>query len=242
MTDKKEKKEVKKKSTTTKTTKATKKAVKSTVKAKKVVKGDNAKVKTKTKPNGLNDKEKAKTKVGRPIELDHELAIKLMRDEIKDYLATRNQTEKYFAIIPTSDTSSVVKGRAFTTVNDLALMCGVCTETLRNHCNARDDDGKIINKELHQTFKMFKDLCRSQLERGGLTGAYPSNVVAFLGSSNYDMIPKNASQIESSVEIKSLDKFYKELDDVYNDEILRVEEQKQAMLQRKKELEEMDEE
>lgn len=233
-------KEVKKKNINSKTTKATKKAVKSTAKTKKVVKSDNAKVKAKAKPNGLNDKERAPTKRGRPFEFDHDLAIKLMRDEIKDYLATRNQTEKYFAIIPTSDTSSVVKGRAFTTVNDLALMCGVCTETLRNHCNARDDDGKIINEELHQTFKMFKDLCRSQLERGGLSGAYPSNVVAFLGSSNYDMVPKNSSQIEQTVEVKSLDKFYQELDEVYNVEMDRVQEQEQEMLQRKAELDSME--
>lgn len=188
-----------------------------------------------------SSEKKWEVKKGRPQKFDPELAIQLMEEEIESYLRNRKKEGRYFEMLPTNDNGGVtLRGKPFMTLGVVALMCGVDIDTFIEHCNAKNDDGSIKNEQLFGSYKRFKNIGQIQLLEGGMAGAYNSNIVTFLGNVNYGMIPK--TQVEQSVEIKSMDNVYSELDKLHAAEQQRVEAQKQSMLERKARLDAMEKE
>lgn len=124
----------------------------------------------------------------------------------------------------------------------IALMCGVDIDTFLAHVNAKNEDGSLKNEQLFGSYKAFKDLSQTRLIEGGAAQAYSPNYVAFVGNVNYGMIPKQ--QVESTVEIKSMDKVYAELDSILasGKEEARISSQKAEMEARKTLLDEEDKE
>lgn len=179
------------------------------------------------------------TKLGRPQKFDPELAVQIMEEEIAEYLRDRKKEGRYFEMLPTNDNGGVaLRGKPFTTVGTIALMCGVDIKTFIRHVNDKNEDGSLKNIQLWESYERFKDLNQLRLLEGGAAGAYSSNYVSFVGNVNYGLIPKN--QVEQTVEIKSMDKVYQQLDQIYDKEIERQETEKQAMAKRKAELDAME--
>ena len=178
---------------------------------------------------------KWETKQGAPFKLDVDKAVKIMEDEIQKYLAN-NKTENMFTKIPTGENTAVLKGNVdFLTLDEIALMCGVAIETLKKYAVAKNDDGSWKNEQLNRSYDRYKTLEKILLQKGGLTGAYPSNVVAFLLSANHGLTPKTAteSKVESTIDVRSMDAVYEQLDNIHNKELERIEEQRAEMEKRK---------
>ncbi|MDP8170284.1 hypothetical protein QJU96_03130 [Pasteurella skyensis] len=173
--------------------------------------------------------EKWATKKGRPVKLNIDLATELLNKEIDYYLVTQDDEDKYFAIINTG-ASVVVKAKSFTTLSDIALTLGTTRKTLIDNATAKDKQGRLKNEALYDAYMRFKDVCEAQLIRGGLSGAYNSNMVTFLCNVNHGMIPRK--EVEQTVQVKSMDSVYKELDEIYNQEQERLAKQEQAMKER----------
>lgn len=171
------------------------------------------------------------TKMGSPIKFDADKAIALMQAEIDKYM--RGEMHCY-EVIPLSDTKSTLIGKSYPLLFDIAIKMGLSRETLTNYCTEKNEDGSLKNKQLFDTYKAFKELGESMLIKGGLSGVYDSRVVQFVGNVNYGMIPKQ--QVEQSVEIKSMDKVYAELDKHHEAEEARVRNQKAEMEARKQRL------
>lgn len=173
-----------------------------------------------------------KTKLGRPQKFDPELAIRIMEEEIDKHIRERNKEGRYFEMLPTNENGGVtLRGKPFMTVGTVALMCGVSTQAFLLNVNDKNEDGSIKNAQLFESYQRFKDLGQIKLIEGGAAGAYSSNYVSFVGNVNYGLIPKN--QVEQTVEIKSMDKIYQNLDQIYGKELQRQEEEKQTMVERK---------
>ncbi|RZN55099.1 hypothetical protein [Avibacterium paragallinarum] len=149
------------------------------------------------------------TKRGRPYKFDPDLAIEKMEAAINDYVEGKL---KYYELIQKDSEGKKmdILGVAFPTITRMALLCGVDEQTFTDNCTAKNEDGSIKNKQLFGAYKRFKDLGKTMLVEGGLVGMYDSRLVQFLGNVNYDLIPKQ--QVESTVEVKSMDKVYEELD------------------------------
>lgn len=193
------------------------------------------------KKTGLDDPTPWKTKLGRPVEFDAELAIELLEGEIAEYLANRKKAMAYWEELPTNTNGGVTyRGKPFTTVGTIALACGVDVNTLIAHVNAKNEDGSLKNEQLFRSYQRFKDLGQIRLIEGGASGAYSPNFVAFVGNVNYGMIPKQ--QVEQTVEIKSMEAVYQQLDAIHNKELERLEEQKKEMMERKALLDQMEDE
>lgn len=193
----------------------------------------------------VSDKQKNtmlwETKRGRPQKFDPELAIQIMEEEIDKYIRERNREGRYFEMLPINDNGGVtLRGKPFMTVGTVALMCGVSTQAFLMNINAKNDDGSLKNAQLFESYQRFKDLGQIRLLEGGAAGAYSPNYVAFVGNVNYGLIPKN--QVEQTVEIKSMDKVYQNLDKIYQTELDRQTQEKQAMIERKAILDAMEEE
>lgn len=183
------------------------------------------------------------TKLGRPRKFDPDYAIQVMEEEIISYIQSRGKEGAYWETLPGNSEGAVVyKAKPFTTVGAIALMCGVDINTFLGHVNAKNEDGSLKNEQLFRSYKAFKDLGQIRLLEGGAAQAYSPNYVAFVGNVNYGMIPKQ--QIESKVEIKSMDKVYAELDAILASgaEVERIANQKAEMEARKALLDEEDEE
>lgn len=181
------------------------------------------------------------TKLGRPRRFDPEFAIKVMEEEIISYIQSRNKEGQYWETLPGNSEGAIVyKAKPFTTVGAIALMCGVDINTFLGHVNAKNEDGSLKNEQLFRSYKAFKDLGQIRLIEGGAAQAYSPNYVAFVGNVNYGMIPKQ--QVESTVEIKSMDKVYAELDSILasGKESERISAQKAEMEARKALLDEED--
>lgn len=174
------------------------------------------KVKRKAKASAAISKRELKleegqweTKRGRPYKFDPDLAIEKMEAAINDYVEGKL---KYYELIKKDSEGKKmdILGVAFPTITRMALLCGVDERTFTDNCMAKNPDGSIKNEQLFRTFNKFKDLGKAMLVEGGLVGMYDSRIVQFLGNVNYDLVPKQ--QVESTVEVKSMDKVYEELD------------------------------
>lgn len=199
----------------------------------------NEEEKRKGKTNKKEREIKWEIKRGRPQKFDPDLAIQIIEEEIVDYLKNRKKEGRYWEMLPTNDNGGVaLKGKPFTTVGTIALMCGVDIDTFLLHVNAKNEDGSLKNEQLFGSYKRFKNLAQLKLIEGGASGAYSSNFVAFVGNVNYGMIPKQ--QVEQSVEIKSMDKIYADLNQLHQQEVDRLEQQRQETMKRKLELDTMD--
>lgn len=181
-----------------------------------------------------------KTKRGRPQKFDPDYAVEVIEEEIAEYLANRKKNGQYWEEIITNPTTGAVtlRGKPFTTVNAIALMCGVDVKTFIRHVEDKNEDGSLKNVQLWESYNRFKDLGQLRLIEGGAAGAYAPNYVQFVGNVNYGMIPKQ--QVEQTVEITAIDKRFAELDEIYKTELDRVEQQKAEMAKRKAELDAMD--
>lgn len=186
--------------------------------------------------------QKEKRSVGRPMVFSSEKAINIMQDQISKYLEKNDKQELFFKAIPTSETTATIKGNVnFITLGEVALMCGVSEDTLANHAKAVNEDGTPKNPELAECYEMYKSFCKMLIEKGALCGSYQSNVATFLLSANYGLTPKSALETENNtkLEVQGMDELYKALDNVYDENLQRLENQKEAMLVRKQELDEL---
>ncbi|THA09400.1 hypothetical protein [Rodentibacter pneumotropicus] len=174
------------------------------------------------------------TRLGRPRKFDPNFAIQVMEEEIIKFIENEGKEGQYWETLPSNSEGGIVyKAKPFKTVGAIALMCGVDITTFLRHVNEKNEDGSLKNKQLYQSYKAFKDLGQTKLIEGGAAQAYSPNYVAFVGNVNYGMIPKQ--QVESTVEIKSMDKVYAELDSILSkgEETKRVTDQKAEMEARK---------
>ncbi len=174
------------------------------------------------------------TRLGRPRKFDPNFAIKIMEEEIIKYIENQDKEGQYWEALPTNGEGGVTyRAKPFKTVGAIALMCGVDINTFIRHVNAKNEDGSLKNKQLFRSYKTFKDLGQTKLIEGGATQAYSPNYVAFVGNVNYGMVPKQ--QVESTIEVKSMDKIYAELDTILatGKEVERITAQKAEMEARK---------
>lgn len=176
------------------------------------------------------------TKVGRPRVLDPDYAVNLMEKEIERYVSGEMTT---YEEIPVGN-GFKLKPIAPPTLIDIALKCGVTVETLHRHAEEKNEDGSLKNKQLFDTINVYRQMTLAQLMKGGLTRDYDARVVEFLANVNHGMIPR--SQVEQKVEISPMDKVYEELDGIYSGEEQRLNNQRQEMMKRKAELDEMNKE
>ena len=177
------------------------------------------------------------TRLGRPRKFDPNFAIRIMEEEIIKYIENQGKEGQYWEALPTNGEGGVTyRAKPFKTVGAIALMCGVDIDTFLIHVNARNEDGSLKNAQLFGSYKAFKDLGQTKLIEGGATQAYSPNYVSFVGNVNYGMIPKQ--QVESTVDIKSMDKVYAKLDTILasGKEVERISAQKAEMEARKAQL------
>lgn len=170
-------------------------------------------------------------KRGRPVEFDPQQAIDLMNAEIEAF--NRGEIQVY-EVLDLGDGKQKLVGKPYMSLGTVALMCGVCSETLRNHAKN--------HLELAETIEKFKAMGKALLIRGGLMGVYHPNIVQFIGNCVYGLIPTTRQQQEHEIEIKSMDEVYAELDAIYAKQEARLTQQKAEMEERKRMLDAMGEE
>lgn len=192
----------------------------------------------------FEDDVKWETRRGRPPSFDEDYVVKVMEDEIAEHIQNLKEQGNSFEFLELrgsygdkDNMRTELRGKPYTTLEDVALMAGIDVDTLIRNVGKKNKDGSPKYERLQLAYNRFMQMNKSKLIRGGLSGAYNSNVVAFVGNVNYGMIPNQ--KLEQSIEVKSMDKIYEELDKVYSDEEGRLEQQKQAMQARKALLDEM---
>lgn len=188
----------------------------------------------------LAQEEKWETKKGRPPIFNPDLAIQLMETEIERYLNGRMPTYEEIEIGQGEKTQAKIKSVSFPMLGDIALKCGVTTETLTLIAHERNEDGSLKNKQLFDTTKTFKEMSLLVMLKGGLTGDYNPKIVEFLANVNHAMIPQ--TKVEQAVEVKSMTAVYEALDELHNKELQRVETQRAEMAKRQAILNEIDDE
>ena len=181
-----------------------------------------------TKAANAKTPPKYKTKVGRPQKFDEAQALRFFNEVIAQYRADKLSVS---ALLELGENKMIRIGKAYPSLINIAIKCGVTRETLTANCTARNEDGSLKNVQLFDAYQQFKQIGEDLLIRGGLEGVYNANVVQFVGNVNYGMIPNQ--KVEQEVKVSNMDAIYQELDSLHFAELERVNLEREKMATRK---------
>lgn len=178
----------------------------------------------------LTKKEPTESRAGRLFKFDVDGAIEIIEQHLEDYLSG---AWGVYQLVQTGNETFRFTGVSYPSLSKVALQCGVSEDSMLKYVKAVDEDGNLKNPRLNGSYFKLKDAIKSHLLECGAVGSISSNYLAFVGGVNHGMV--NTTKIDNTINanVNTVVATYEKLDDLYNEDLERIRQQRLEMEERK---------